>query len=59
VTPKKRPPATWNPFAKKPQLKDARSGSRTTARTRIDGQSVTSGQPQIQKRTALPGLIEP
>ena len=59
ATTKKRPPATWNPLAKKPQLKDARSGSSTTARTGADGQSVTAGQTQIQKRSALPGLIEP
>ncbi len=59
ATTKKRPPATWNPFSKKPQLNDARSGSGTTARTGVDGQSVTAGQTQIQKRSALPGLIEP
>ena len=59
ASPKKRPPASWNPFAKKPQLKDARSRTRSTAKTGTVGQSGTAAQSQNRKRTALPGLIEP
>ncbi len=56
---KKRPPATWNPFAKKPQLSDARSRAGSTAKIGGGVQSGTAGQTQIQNRAALPGLIEP
>jgi pilus assembly protein CpaC len=56
---KKRPPATWNPFAKKPQLNDARSRSGSTAKIGSGAQSGTAGQPQMQNRASLPGLIEP
>ncbi len=58
-TTKKRPPSSWNPFAKKPQLKDARSRSRSTVASGNAGQSGTAAQSQIRNQTALPGLIEP